>query len=356
LGTLPSRRRVEPSGAKSLAARERGIIICADMTVHVGRRELMAALGAAAAAWPFAALAQGFPDHAVKVVVPYPAGGPTDTIARTVTRGLSADLGQSVVVENQAGAGGRIGTRAVARAAPDGYTLLLGGSNTNAIAPALYKDLDYDPVKDFAPVAALATESLALVIHPAVPARTLGELVRYGQENPGKLTSGATVGIAPHLLLEFIRARTGTNIMFVPYKGAAPAITDLLGGQIQVSVSAKSALLPLINAGRLRALAVTSAERWPELPDIPTMREKGLDGFPNGQWFGLLAPAGTPDGVIGRLNAAVAVRLAAPETTAAFAKIGLELHMLSPAEFGHVLAEELGHWGAVVRETGVKLE
>jgi tripartite-type tricarboxylate transporter receptor subunit TctC len=182
------------------------------------RREFIkafVALGVAAAAWPLAAHEQSFPDHPVKVVVAYPAGGPTDTIARVVTRGLSADLGQSVVVENQAGAGGRIGTRAVARAAPDGYTLLLGGSNNNAITPALYKGLDFDPMKDFAPIAALATESLVLVIHPSVPARTLSELVRYGKENPGKLTSGATVGIAPHLLLEFIRIRSGTNIMFV---------------------------------------------------------------------------------------------------------------------------------------------
>jgi len=322
----------------------------------IRRREFMAALGAAVAARPLTARAQGFPDRAIKVVVPYPAGGPTDTIARTLTRGLSADLGQSVVVENQSGAGGRIGTRAVARAAPDGYTLLIGGSNTNALAPAIYKELDYDPIKDFAPVAAIATESLVLVVHPTVQARTLGELVRYSKDNPGKLTSGSTVGIAPHLLLEFIRARTGTNIMFVPYKGAAPAITDILGGQIQVSVSAKSALLPLISAGKLRALAVTSAERWPELADVPTMREAGLDGFPNGQWFGLLAPAGTPDRAIDKLNAAVAARLSAPETKEAFAKIGLEPHVLSPLAFAQVLAEEAPRWGAIVRETGVKLE
>jgi len=193
-------------------------------------------------------------------------------------------------------------------------------------------------------------------MHPGVPARTLSELIRYSEENPGRLTSGATVGIAPHLLLEFIRARTGANIMFVPYKGAAPAITDVLGGQIQVHVSAKSVLLPLINAGKLRALAVTSASRWPELPDVPTLRESGLDGFPTAQWFGLLAPAGTSDRVISTLNTAVAAQLTASDTREAFAQLGLEPRVLSPRAFGEVLAEEVRRWGAVAREAGVKLE
>ncbi len=326
------------------------------MTTNIRRRDLIRVFGAAAATWPLAAHGQSFPDRALKVLVPYPAGGPTDTIARVVTRGLSTELGQNVFVENQAGAGGRIGTRAVARAAPDGYTLLLGGSNNNAITPALYKDLDFDPIKDFAPVAALATESLVLVVHPSVPARTLVELVRYARESPGRLTSGATVGIAPHLLLEFVRARTGANIMFVPYKGAAPAITDVLGGQIQVHVSAKSVLLPLIKAGKLRALAVTSADRWPELADIPTLRESGLDGFPTAQWFGLLAPAGISTSAVAKINAAVGACLSTSDTREAFAKLGLEPHALAPREFGEVLAAEARLWGAVARETGVKLE
>jgi tripartite-type tricarboxylate transporter receptor subunit TctC len=219
-----------------------------------------------------------------------------------------------------------------------------------------YPNLDFDPMKEFAPVAALATESLALVIHPSLPVKTFGELVRYAKENPSKLTSGATVGIAPHLLLEFVRARTGTNIMFIPYKGAAPAITDVLAGHIQVHVSAKSVLLPLIHSGKLRALAVTSAGRWPELPEVPTIREIGLPGFPNGQWFGLLAPQGTPESVIGKLNAATATWLKSTGTNDAFAKLGLEAHVLSPHEFGAVLVTEFQLWEAVARETGVKLE
>jgi tripartite-type tricarboxylate transporter receptor subunit TctC len=300
--------------------------------------------------------AQSFPDHAIRVVVPYPAGGPTDTIARVVTQNLGADLGQSLIVENQAGAGGRTGTRAVARAAPDGYTLLLGGSNNNAITQALYQNLDFDPVNDFAPVAALATDSEALVVNPSVPAMTVAELVRYAKANPGKLSSGAAVGIAPHVLLELLNARTSANIVFIPYKGAAPAIADVLGGQIQLHMSAKSVLLPLIKSGQLRALAVLSAERWPELPDVPTLRESGFDGFPTELWFGLLAPAGTPTGVISKLNAAVNAQLKSAETRAAVARLGLDARILSPEAFSAVLADDVRLWGAVAREAGVKVE
>ena len=302
------------------------------------------------------AAAETYPDRPIKVVVPFPAGGPTDTIARTITLGLSADLGQSVIIENQAGAGGRIALRAVAHAAPDGYTLLLGGTNNNAITPALYKDLDFDAVKDFAPVASIATDSMALVVHPSVPAKTLAELVRYAKDNPGKLTSGGGVGIAPHFLLEFIRVRSGTDIVFVPYKGAAPALTDALAGQIQIHATAKSVLLPHVVSGKLRPLAVTSAARWPELPDVPTLREAGFDGFPTALWYGLLAPAGTPAAVVARLNTAVNLRLKSAETQAALAKLGLDSRMLTPDEFAAVLAEERRLWGEVARQTGVRLE
>ncbi len=238
------------------------------------------------------ASAQTYPDRSIKVVVPYPAGGPTDTVARTVTQGLAVDLGQSVIIENQAGAGGRVAMKAVARAVPDGYTLLVGGTNNNAITPALYKDLDFDPVKDFAPVAALASDSLVLVVHPSVPATTLAELVRYAKDNPGKLSSGGGVGIAPHFLLEFIRVRSGTKIVFVPYKGAAPATTDTLAGQIQLHTTAKSTLLPLIlsrpaaraRGDERRALARASGGADPargrlrRLPDGDLVRPAGAGG------------------------------------------------------------------------------
>ena len=302
------------------------------------------------------AAAGTYPEHPIKVVVPFPPGGPTDTIARTITQGLSTDLGQSLIIENQAGAGGRIALKAVARAAPDGYTLLLGGTNNNGITPALYKDLDFDAVKDFAPVASIATDSMALVVHPSVPAKTLAELVGYARDNPGKLSSGGGVGIAPHFLLEFVRVRSGTDIVFVPYKGAAPALTDALAGQIQIYATAKSLLLPHVVDGKLRPLAVTSAKRWPELPDVPTLREAGFHGFPTALWYGFLAPAGTPASVVARLNTAVNQRLKSAETQAALAKLGLDPRMLTPHEFGAVLAEERRLWAELAEQTGVKLE
>jgi tripartite-type tricarboxylate transporter receptor subunit TctC len=311
------------------------------------------------AAWTVAAVpahAQSFPDHPIKVIVAYPAGGPTDTVARISTQGLGAELGQGVVIENVAGAGGRMGTRDVARAAPDGYTLLLGGTNDNAIAPALYSDLEYDPVKGFAPVAALATDTLGLVVNPAVPVHSFAELVSYAKDHPGKLTSGSTVGIAPHLLLEFIRVHAGVDMVFVPYKGEAPAIADVLGDQIQVHVGAKSVLLPLIEAGKLRVLAVASEKRWPELPDVPTLREIGLDGFPTAVWFTLMAPAGTPPDVIAKLNAAENTRLKAAETKAAIAKLGLQTRALTPQALAVVLTDEARLWKAVAQETGVHLD
>ena len=299
---------------------------------------------------------QNFPDHPIKIVVPYPAGGPTDTVARMATQGLGEALGERVVIENVSGAGGRIGTKDVARAAPDGYTLLLGGSNEYAITPALYSKLDYDPAKDFESVAALATDSNAIVVNPSVPVHSLAELARYAKEHPGKLTSGSTIGIVPHLALMFFRARMGADVVFVPYKGAAPAIADALGNQIQITSSAKSVLLPLIMAGKLRALAVSSAERWPELPDVPTFRESGLAGFPPCVYFGLLAPAGTPREIIAKINTTVNARLMSPETRAAIAKLGLQIQVQSPQQYSAALAGEVRLWKAVIDEAGVHLE
>ena len=302
------------------------------------------------------ARAQAFPDRTVKLIVPYPPGGPSDTTARVSTQNMAAKLGQNFIIENEAGAGGRIGTRAVARAAPDGYTLLFGGSNENAITPALYKKLDYDAVKDLVPVAPVATDSQIMVVNPTLPVHTLAELVAYAKEHPGKLSSGATVGISPHLLLEFFRARSGTDIVFVPYKGAAPGMADALAGQIQVYASNKSVLLPLIQAGKLRGLAVATAERWPELPDVPTLRESGYDGYPTAVWYGLMAPAATPPAIIAKINAAVTAAVNTPEAQNAIAKLGLESHTMSAPEFAALLGKEVALWEAVARAAGVQLD
>jgi tripartite-type tricarboxylate transporter receptor subunit TctC len=305
---------------------------------------------------PIIAEAQDYPSRPIKIVVPYPPGGPADVAARLVAAPLSSGLGQTVVVENQSGAGGRTGAKAVALASPDGYTLQLGGTNPNAMAESLYRNLDFDPIRDLAAVALIAVDSNVLVINPNVPAKTLQELVHYAKANPGKLTSGATIGISPHICLEVLRVRTGTNIVFVPYKGAAPAIADLLGGQIQIGMSSKAVLLPLIKEGRLRAIAVTSETRWPELPDVPTMAESGLTGMPPYVWFGLLAPAQTPEPIIAKLNAAVNAGLKLPEMQASIAKLGMETRSLTAREFADKLAEEERSWADAIRESGIKVD
>jgi tripartite-type tricarboxylate transporter receptor subunit TctC len=318
---------------------------------------LVLTIAAAAVALIGAAPARAeYPDHLVKIVVPYPPAGPADVAARLVAQPLSSQLGQRVIVENQPGAGGRTGAKAVAQASPDGYTLLLGGTNPNAIVQSLYRNVDFEPLKDFAAVAVIGFDTNALVVNPAVPAKSLRELVQYARENPGKVASGATVGIGPHVCLELIRVRTGTNIIFVPYKGAAPAVADLLGGQIQMGMTSKAVLLPLIREGRLRALAVTAETRWPELPEVPTLREAGFDGIPAYLWFGLLAPVRTPRAVIEKLNGAVNEGLRAPELQASIAKLGLETRSMSAAEFSAKLDEEARNWEAAVKESGVKID
>jgi tripartite-type tricarboxylate transporter receptor subunit TctC len=302
------------------------------------------------------ARAQNYPDHAVKIIVPYPAGGPADTVARVTTAGLGAELGGNVIIENVAGAGGRLATKDVTRAAPDGYTLLLGSSNEYAITPALYNNLDYDPVKELAPVTALVTDSVAIVVNPSVPVHSLAELARYANDHPNTLTSGSTLGIVPHLALMYFEAHMRANIVFVPYKGAAPALADAMGNHIQVTASAKSVLVPLVKAGKLRALAVSSAERWPELPDVPTFSESDLAGFPPVVLFGLLAPAGLPPAIIAKLNAAENARLRSADMQAAVAKLGLSPSIMSAPEFAKQLGAQVPLWKAVVTEAGVHLE
>ncbi len=320
------------------------------------RRALLAALAAVSFVAMDRAEAQNFPDKLIKIVVPYPPGGPSDVAARLAAQPMTTILGQTVIVENIAGAGGRIGAKAVAQANADGYTLLLGGTNPNAIAPSIYSNLTFEPMKDFRAVGIISFDSNVLVVNAAVPVKTIQELLQYSKDNPGKLSSGATLGIGPHVSLELLRARTGSSMNFIPYRGAAPAITDLLGNQIQVGMSSKAVMLPLISEGKLRALAVTSDDRWPELPDVPTMRESNFEGIPAQLWSGLLAPAQTPTAVIDKLNAAMNEAMKMPSVQASLAKLGLKTRALTPQQFDAVLADEARIWEAAVKESKVKLD
>jgi tripartite-type tricarboxylate transporter receptor subunit TctC len=300
--------------------------------------------------------AQAYPSRPIKIVVPFPPGGPTDVMARLIVQPMTSKLGQSVIVENQPGAGGRSGSRAVASANPDGYTLLIGGTNINAIIPALYKNLSYDPIKGYAAVAAIASDAGVLVVGPTVAAKTLPEFIQYAKDNPGKLQYGTAPGLGSHLSAELLKLKTGTDIIYIPYKGGAPAITDLIGGQIDMLFNNKSVLLALIQERKLRALAVTSAKRWPELPEVPTLGENGFDGFPSDSWYGLVAPAGTPAAVIDKLNAAVNDGLKSAELRASLAKLGIEARAHTPQEFATVLADQAAKYDAIVRSTGIKIE
>jgi tripartite-type tricarboxylate transporter receptor subunit TctC len=300
--------------------------------------------------------AGGYPERTLKIVVPFPAGGPTDVVARLIAQSLSSKLGKGVIVENHPGAGGRIGAKVVATATPDGYTLLLGGTNVNAITGAIYRDIGFDPIESFVPIAAICVDSLVLAISPRVPAQTFGEFVQYAKANPGKLKYGASPGIYTHFAGEFFKLKTGTDILFVPYKGGAPAVTDVLGGHIEMVVNNKSNLLAYLKDGKLKALAVTSRARWPELPQTPTMNEVGIFGFPSEVLFGLLAPARTPAAIIQLLNRAINQGLQSAELRSSLDAVGVEARIGSAEEFSAALAEQAREWKAVIDETGIQVE
>jgi len=298
--------------------------------------------------------AQSYPEKPIKLVVPFPAGGATDTTARLVAQRLQAGLGQTVIIENQGGAGGSIAAKQVAAAAPDGYTLMMGSVGTFGSHPVLYK-LDYDPMKAFAPVATAVVDKSVLVAGPALKVQSIQELVQYAKANPGKLNYGNAIGIGPHFVAEMFKVKAGVNIVHIPYRGGAPMITDLLAGQIDMTINGKSVLFPHIQAGKVRALAVASAQRWPDLPDIPTLVEGGYMDLPYDTLFGVLAPAGTPAAIIDKLNATINDGLRSPETRAAFEKLAIEPKITRPQEFAAILAEEAPKWAEAVRVTGIKV-
>lgn len=322
--------------------------------LRLALRLCLLALLATSLSWR-ASHASDYPERAIKIVVPFPAGGPTDVAARLIAQSLAAKFGKGVVVENHPGAGGRIGAKLVATATPDGYTLLLGGTNVNAIG-AIYTDLGFDPVKSFAPIAVVCVDSLAIALSPRVPANNFKEFVQYAKEHPGQLKYGASPGIYTQFAGEYFKLKTGTDILFVPYKGGAPAVTDALGGHIEMVVNNKSNLLPQFKDGKLKALAVTSRDRWPELPQTPTMREVGVLGFPQEVLFGLLAPAGTPQAIVIQLNGAINEALQSAEVRASLDGIGVDARIGTPDEFATALDDQAREWKRVIEETGIQVE
>jgi tripartite-type tricarboxylate transporter receptor subunit TctC len=300
--------------------------------------------------------AQDYPSRPVKIVVSYAPGGSNDVVARVIAPELQKELGQSFVVENRAGASGTIGADMVAKAPPDGYTLFMG-AGAHALAPSLFKKLPYDLVKDFAPVSLAATSAYVLVVNPAVPANTLPELIALLKAKPGQLNyASAGKGTPLHLSAELFKSKTGTDIVHVPYGGDTPALNDLLAGNVQLSFMSVASTAPQIRAGKLRALAVTSARRSEALPDLPTLHELGIDGYDVGTWWGLLAPAGTPDAIVDKLNAAMRKAVAQREVKERFAPLGLDPRSDSPAEFAAFIKTEVARYAAIAKIAGIEPE
>jgi len=321
------------------------------------RRNFLHLAAGAAALWavPRTAWAQAYPTRPVRLIVGAPAGGGFDIVARLMGQWLSERLGQSFVIENRPGAGSNIATEAVVRALPDGYTLLLVTS-VNAISATLYDNLKYNFVRDIAPVAGITRVPGVMVANLSVPSRTVPEFIAYAKANPGKLTvASGGVGTPSHLEGELFKTMTGVDMLHVPYRGTAPSLTDLLGGQVQVTFTSMHSVIEYIRASRLRALAVTTATRSDALPDIPTVGEF-LPGYEGGIWYGLGAPKATPAEIVNKLNKEINTALADPTFKARLADVGGSALLGSPANFGRLIADETEKWGKVIRAANIKAE
>lgn len=314
------------------------------------------ALAVAALACAGLAQAQTYPSKPIRIIVPFPTGGGVDLAARIIGQKLNEALGRPVIVDNRTGAAGHIGTEIAARSVPDGYTLVMGSLGPLAIDPSLYPGLPYDPVKDFSPIALVASTIYALVVHPDVPAKSVEELIALAKANPGKLNYASSgTGTPPHLFMEHFMTSAG-KMSHIPYKGAGPALTDLLGGQVQVFFADVIAIRPYLESSRLRALAVTSARRARTTPNLPTMAEAGLPGFVATSWTGVLAPAGTPQAIVTRLNAEIARVLPLPEIAASLGGDGSEFGKNTPDDFAAFMRSERARWRKVIDAAGVKLD
>lgn len=303
------------------------------------------------------ALAQAdFPSKPLTMIVPFSAGGTTDILARIVGQALGQELGESIIIENKPGAGGNIGAQQAARAKADGYTLFMGTVGTHAINQSLYKKLPYDPLKDFTPLSRVATVPNLLVAHPSRPYKTVQEMIAYAKANPGDVTYGSPgSGASPHVSGALFQSMTGAELTHIPYKGSAPAVSDLLGNQIAVMFDNMPSAIQHVHSGKLRPIAVTTAKRSPELPDVPTIAEAGVPGYEATSWFGLWAPAGTPAPVLDKLHSALTKVLQDPAVVKKIADQGGEVVIDTPAEFEAFIQSEAAKWGKVVKESGAEV-
>ena len=313
--------------------------------------------GVAAALWATGALAQAYPAKPIRLMVPFPPGGSTDIVARIVAQKLGAQLGQSLVIENRGGAGGTLGTAVVAKAPADGYQLVVGTTSTHVVSPSVYQKLEYDPVKDFAPISLMAVTPYLLVVNPGLQAKSLKELVALMKSRPGKLNyASAGVGSTTHLAMEMLKGASQTYALHIPYNGNGPAGTAVIAGQVEVLFGSLPAVLPHAKSGRVRALAVGTPKRSPSLPDIPTVAESGYPGFDASLWLALMAPAGTPAAVIERLNKEVIAAVSARDTAETLDKNGAEPLTSTPAELAAIIKDGVAKYAKVVKEAGVKPE
>lgn len=325
---------------------------------NFSRRTGLKALAAAALtlASMGSALADAYPSKAITMIVPFSAGGTTDILARIVGQALGQEMGETIIIENKPGAGGNIGAQQAARSKADGYTLFMGTVGTHAINQSLYKKLPYDPVKDFAPLSRVANVPNLLVAHPSRPYKTVQEMIAFAKANPGDVTYGSPgSGASPHVSGALFQSMTGAEITHIPYKGSAPAISDLLGNQIAVMFDNMPSAIQHVRSGKLRPIAVTSAQRSPELPDVPTIAEAGVPGYEAMSWFGLWAVAGTPKPVLDKLHASLAKVLKDPAVVKKIADQGGSITIDTPAQFEAFIQNEAAKWGKVVKESGAEV-
>ena len=361
-GTLIVRNFLHrPSERAGDVTRQSGSRLLVLLAPRPGRRPWLAAIVGMAllSGWYGAALAQSasvYPSKPIRIIVPFAAGGPADAIARIAATGLQQSMGQTVVVENRAGAGGTLGADAVAKAAPDGYTLLLCNVG-DTMAMSLYKSISYDFERDFVPVSLLASSPFLIVVNPSVPAKTLSELVQMAKAKPGTVTYGsAGNGVSSHLSGEALGLSAGARFLHVPYKGQAPALSDLLGGQIAFMFANPVTTLPHVKSGKLRALAVTGQARFPNAPDIPTASEAGVPGFEAETWFGIAAPVPTPEAIVNRLSAELARVLNSKDVRANLEAQGAVVIASSPADFERRIQADVVKWRQVITSAGIKLD